>query len=360
MRRWLLATLVMTGGCHAWFLPKGDAPAAWTLSGDIRYIGQPDSLEYGSLESPDLLVFEEGPVQARERLPIEFITPDFEGELRIDGDSMNNGGDPGEDRVGDTLHAAYIHLDPLGSHADNRRATGTIDFGRPVLGIIAAPGTMELADAAIGHPTTVYPSDLGQDRTALWGDSYGDDVVVLGNGGTTLEINLGTFSASGFRVLLEAEDLDEEEPAERPYRYVLLEDLSDSDDDPRGADIDAIALEIGDRLHYATIVEETDISSPDCLPDQVLGEPDAECVLEGVCSMGADGHHLMVGFDSGGGEVRFGEGDAVVVYEVGEATCPDAGFRAQPVRVSVSPTPSPDDAVDVGTVDATRNRLVIP
>lgn len=127
-----------------------------------------------------------------------------------------------------------------------------------------------------------------------------------------------------------------------PYRFVLIEDISENGDTAdAGADIDAVILEKGGQEFYAATVEgfshggglgtevdpEEATGGPDAVPN--WDEADPECDLStGYVSLGGTGGYLILGM-----EADIEAGDILNVIEIGG--CSNGGIEDD-IRVSVS------------------------
>jgi len=149
------------------------------------------------------------------------------------------------------------------------------------------------------------------------------------------------------------------------YRYVLLEDLSESSPtgDTPGADIDAVAIDMDGVEFYASGVEDFEVSGANnnyIDPNELLGPPDSGCMKQNFMSLGgaAAGSFMIVSF---GRDQTFGRGDAIVVYELGPTVCPNQPtWLDDPVRVGVSISLDLGTFETIGESGEGQNVLFIP
>ncbi|MFN3165542.1 MAG: FecR family protein [Phycisphaeraceae bacterium] len=115
----------------------------------------------------------------------------------------------GNNRVaaGTRVDVYYLHLD--GTDAEQVDVKAAIDFGRPILGVVAAGRTLWATDGLLANPGTVYPQLDGASEyeiNARGIDFFNDDDVArIERDGQTLYVDLGAVHhVDQMRVIVEA------------------------------------------------------------------------------------------------------------------------------------------------------------
>ncbi len=78
---------------------------------------------------------------------------------------------PGPVPAGTVINSYFVHFDPVGSAAINRRAVGSVTFPQEILGLVVLDATIEASDATLGAADTLYSNEL----------SHGVDLTLAGS-----------------------------------------------------------------------------------------------------------------------------------------------------------------------------------
>ena len=161
----------------------------------------------------------------------------------------------------------------------------------------------------------------------------------------------------------------DEETSPHRFRFVLIEDLTERETNGTpGTDVDAVGVTPAgsDEERFATTVVDAVIGEASNNwrdPFEALGPPDSGCEIQGIVSLGgaAAGGYLMVGFATPEGDVLFGEGARVRVYETGPTYCPSRpGWFDDEYQLSVSVSANLDEFIEIGGMSAGQDEVTIP
>jgi hypothetical protein len=143
----------ITVGTAATLLYLTAAPATAQIigtAGDAQVIAPPASVVPDQLESPTAIqVFAE---RSGVILPVD-LTVNFTEPGLYDEISDLTGGTIAAGTIVDTY---FLHSDPIG--VTPTQYAGSVTFATDVLGVIVLTGRLELTDAPLGSPTTIYPA----------------------------------------------------------------------------------------------------------------------------------------------------------------------------------------------------------
>lgn len=176
------------------------------FQGDIHFMsGMPKASGGKSIESDQILAF-------RERAGLQLHSP-----LKVTIDTPGNYRSFNRSAVipaGVSVDSYFLHLNPPGEPKPGEypRRVGSINFSRPVLGVIAEPTRLQESHSVLAIPGVVYPGGGTPTRPAFHGLEQVDgkdldDILHLSEDRKTLTIDLR--SGTGFdqlRVLIEAQE----------------------------------------------------------------------------------------------------------------------------------------------------------
>jgi hypothetical protein len=198
----------------AQFPPLEDDSQVPRTTGDVRFLRRaPESVKAGTFEHDSIMVFEEA---------AEFALPESAQVMR-GATNQQDGPEPSVAELvtlpaGTRVRSYYVHFDRVGKGKSDVQSKGSINFDRPVLGVVIPFIKLTQTDAWLAHQGTSYESGgnrLLEMRFLGWKQPNSQqpntsgrfDEVHLGPDGRTVTMNLLTgWGVDQFRVLVEADE----------------------------------------------------------------------------------------------------------------------------------------------------------